>query len=304
MKRLLLGIALITISLNAICAQTISKKMELGKFNSIDASFAYTINVQKGISNSIEVIYPERFEEYLDISVSGNTLHLGTHSANQSKNLFNKLFRQNDISLSNDEKIIVNVKMEEIKEIDLSGASTLYVSGKFRTDHFKLTMSGASEIEGFLNIDADKFTYSLSGASEAAVAGVFNSIDGHISGASEFELNADATTFFSGCSGASELDFRGNISEKTEVECSGASEVELSGKTFLIAIYCTGASEVDAEQMLSTDATATASGASYIKVHANNSFSLRSSGGSKIRYYGDGQYDPGHDDSSAISRGR
>lgn len=56
--------------------------------------------------------------------------------------------------------------------------------------------------------------------------------------------------------------------------------------------------------MLSTDATATASGASYIKVHANNSFSLRSSGGSKIRYYGDGQYDPGHDDSSAISRGR
>ncbi len=304
MKRLLLGIALISISLNAICAQTTSKKMELGKFNSIDASFAYTINVQKGRSNSIEVIYPERFEEYLDISVSDNTLRLGTHSDNQGKKLFDKLFRQNNMSLSNDEKIIVNVEMEEIKEIDLSGAATLYVSGKFHTDHFKLSMSGASEIEGFLNIDADKFTYSLSGASEAAVAGVFNSIDGHISGASEFELNADATTFFSGCSGASELDFRGNISEKTEVACSGASEVELSGKTFLIAIHCTGASEVDAEQMLSTDATATASGASYIKVHADNSFSLRSSGGSKIRYYGDGQYDPGHDDSSAISRGR
>ena len=96
MKRLLLGIALITISLNAICAQTISKKMELGKFSSIDASFAYTINVQKGISNSIEVIYPERFEEYLDISVSGNTLHLGTHSANQSKNLFCPTAHDND----------------------------------------------------------------------------------------------------------------------------------------------------------------------------------------------------------------
>ena len=76
----------------------------------------------------------------------------------------------------------------------------------------------------------------------------------------------------------------------------------MSGKTFLIAIHCTGASEVDAEQMLSTDATATASGASYIKVHADNSFSLSSSGGSKIRYYGDGQYSPAQD--GAISRGR
>ena len=130
---------------------------------------------------------------------------------------------------------------------------------------------------------------------------MFHSVSGHISGASEFELNADAATCSIGCSGASEMEYTGNVTEKVTVECSGASEVKMKGICSDISIECSGASEVDAEEMISQYATALASGASSIKVYANVEFKLKSTGGSKIKYYGNGKYTP---QESSIVRGR
>ncbi len=300
MRNFLLTLLLSAISFGGIYAQNITKELELNNFNKIHANFAYTVNISKGTSDHIEVIYPERFEDYLDISVSNNTLYLKAHTINKKQ--FDIASRQSEMSPKNGEEIIVNIKMEELKMVNLDGSATLTANGDFKAEAFDLSMGGASKIVGFLNINADKFSYSLSGVAEAAVTGFFNRVKGHISGSSEFELIADATTLFLGCSGASEFDFRGNISERTDIECSGASEANLRGKSFITTIYCSGASKVEAEELHSIDATATATGASFIKVHADNSFSLRTSGASNIRYYGNAQYTQ-NDDSGSIGRG-
>lgn len=297
MKRFTLLLAIAIMSCNAALAQNLSEKMNFTNFTSIDAEYAYQINVTKGSSNTIEVIYPERFKEYLKIFVSGETLNLSTEFP--KKNLWMR-----GTSLKDDEKIIVNLEMEEIKGIDLSGAASLKANGEFSTKNFRLSMSGASEIEDVLYINAEKFTYSMSGASEASVSGSFTIASGHISGASELELNGNSESLSLGCSGASEAEFNGNVTNKVTIECSGASEVTLAGRCSEILIQCSGASEVDAEDMKSMNATAGASGASYIKVHADETLSLKATGGSKIRYYGDGKYTPQESASSPIARGK
>lgn len=294
MKRSLIALALVIFTICGACAQTKTQTFNFGNFTSIKASYAYTVNVSKGGSNQIELICPERLAEYLEVSVLNGTLVL---SADMPKsNFWNR-----SLNMKDGEKIIVNVQMEEIEGISLSGAASLNAAGEFKTNYFKLTMSGASEIDEPLNIQANKFTYALSGASEAVVCGMFHNISGHISGASEFELNADAATCTIGCSGASELKYTGNITEKVAIECSGASEVNMKGICSDISIQCSGASEVDAEEMRSQYATATASGASSIKVYADAAFTLKATGGSKIRYYGNGKYTP---QGGAIARGR
>ena len=78
MKRFTLLLAIAIMSCSAALAQNLSEKMNFTNFTSIDAEYAYQINVTKGSSNTIEVIYPERFKEYLKIFVSGETLNLST----------------------------------------------------------------------------------------------------------------------------------------------------------------------------------------------------------------------------------
>lgn len=297
MKRFALLLAIAIMSCSAALAQNVSEKINFTNFTTIEAEFAYQVNVTKGSSNTIEVIYPERFKEYLKIFVSGETLNLSTDFPKMN-------FWKKGMNLKDDEEIIVNVEMEEIKGLYLSGAASLKANGEFNTQNFKLSMSGASEIEDILYINAEKFTYSMSGASEASVSGSFTTASGHISGASEFELNGNSESLSLGCSGASEAEFNGNVTNKINIECSGASEVNLTGRCSEIFIQCSGASEVDAENMKSLNATAGASGASYIKVHADETLSLKATGGSKIRYYGNGKYTPQESASSPIARGK
>lgn len=288
MKKLALIVTLLVAAVNVGFSQNVSKNIQVGDFKSVNAQFVYDISITKGNSGIVQVNCPAKFEKDLDIYVSGGTLYLKMNNTKFKK-------------MDDDNAIRVSIQMEEIKEISLSGAAQLMATGNFKTSNFSLTMSGASEIDESLNIDADNFKYNLSGASEASVSGNFKNISGHISGSSDFEIYGTATNITIGCSGASEAKFRGQVEQKTKVECSGASEVELEGSTNEIFIECSGASEVDAENMRSINATAQANGASSIKVYADKNLNLEASTGSKIRYYGNGTYNPGNN--SRIARG-
>ncbi len=292
MRRLFTLAAVAIISIGLASAQT-TKEYSFGDFTKISASFIYDIHITKGESNNIKVTSPEKYIEYLDIYVEDQTLHL---DANLPK--FKK------ITNNSDDKIIICAEMEEIREIRLSGASAITVDGEFDTDKFVLSMSGATEIENQLNINATNARFTLSGASEGAVSGKFGTITCLISGASELEMQSDSRTADFTCSGASDLQFSGNVTEGITLGCSGASDAEFSGICKNISIICSGASEVDAEEMTALSATAVASGASNIKIKANESLNLKSSGGSEIKYYGNAAQIIANGDEDSIVRGR
>ena len=88
MKRFTLLLAIAIMSCSAALAQNVSEKMNFTNFTSIDAEYAYQINVTKGSSNTIEVIYPERLKEHLKIFISGETLNLSTNFPKKNYVLF------------------------------------------------------------------------------------------------------------------------------------------------------------------------------------------------------------------------
>ncbi len=279
MKRILsLIVAVIAVSVSSLYAQDVVRKtFDLGDFDAISASFIHSIHVTKGKSNKIEVTCPKQFADKLAYHISNGVLYLNMDIPVSKKN-----YRTDD-----GERIEVKVQMEEIKSLNLRGASDITVVGTYyNSGDFKLNMSGASDINGVLDINANTFSYNLIGASHASVKGVFHKIEGEVSGASELDIDANsATSVGIEASGASEVNYTGKTNS-ISVECSGASEVELEGSTVDIEIECSGASEVDAQEMIAENAKARASGASSIKVYANNRMELNASSASKIRYYG------------------
>ncbi len=274
MKRILsLAAAIFALSISAFAQETVTKTYDFGEFNGVKAGYVHQIYLTKGKSNKIEVTCPKRLVGYQDYKISGGVLYLNMDVPNR-------------IRIKNDEEIIVKIQMEDIRSISLSGASKLIPEGKFNGKNVVFKISGASGIEGTLNLAADNLSCSLSGASEAAIEGKFLNVTGKLSGASKLNMDADLNLFDLEASGASSCAFSGET-EKVKVDCSGASEIELSGSAKEVSIECSGASEVDAEHMKAVNAYASASGASNIKVNGDNTLELHTSGGSSIKYYGE-----------------
>ncbi len=273
MKKILLSaIAVFALAAGAFAQDTVTKTYNFGEFNGVKAGYVHEIHLTKGNSDKIEVTCPERLVKYQDYKVLGGTLYLNMEVPNR--------FR-----LKEDEKIVVNIQMEDIRLISLSGASGLTPKGRFSGKNVELKMSGASSMKGTLFLDADYLTYGFSGASEGAISGTFSEVKGELSGASELDIEADVKTYDMEASGASSCNFTGKA-ESVRIECSGASEIDLEGSTTDISIECSGASEVDAEHMTAVNAYATASGASSVRVYGDNTLELHTSGSSSIKYYG------------------
>ncbi len=276
MKRILtLFAAIFAMSVCMNAQETVKKTFDFGDFTGIRAGFIHHVHVTEGKSDKIEVTCPEKYASYLDYSVSNGVLNLNIDLPNNRGKFNNR-----------GEEIIVKVQMERIESLKLSGAAELTPQGSFRANDAEIGLSGASKIHGSFNLKADKLDIDLSGASGCSINGAFPEVEADISGASKLGLNAYTKTLAVEASGASGFDFTGK-SENIEIECSGASEAKLNGTTNDIDIKCSGASKVDAEEMRAENAKASASGASHIRVYADNRLNLQTSGGSKIKYFGE-----------------
>lgn len=267
----LLVVAIFTTT--ALIAQTVTKNYNFSGFDAINVSSIYDVHITKGNSNVIEVICSKAISEHLNIYVSNGTLFLST----------NRIPKK--ISKMNNE-ITVKMQMDKLNNVSMSGASSLWVNGEYDSETFKLSMSGASDIKSPLNINTTLLYSTLSGASQAEVRGTFKQINSNNSGAASIEISGSVQTVIINASGASDVEYKGNIEQTCKIESTGAAEVTLKGSVPAIEIKCSGAANVDAKDMIAKTATASASGASYIKVHGDDLLNLKTSGSSKIKYYG------------------
>lgn len=273
MKKFFTLLVVVIVTAAALNAQTVTKNYNFSGFDAINVSSIYNVHITKGNSDLIEVICSKAISEYLNIYVSNGTLFLSTNKIPQ------KISRMNN-------EITVKMQMNKLNGVSMSGASSLRVNGEYDSETFKLSMSGASDIKSPLNINTTNFYSTLSGASQAEVRGIFGQMNSNNSGAANIEISGSAQTVIINASGATEVEYNGNIEQTCKVESVGAAEVALKGSVPTIEIICSGAAEIDAEDMIAKTATASASGASYIKVHGDELLNLKTSGSSKIKYYG------------------
>ena len=170
------------------------------------------------------------------------------------------------LSQSADEAVAVSASEDrfrkEIKTIVENGVLKIYFEGDklwnfIKNRKMKVYVS-------FRNMDK----LEVSGASDVRVSGTINveSLDLHLSGAS---------------------DFRGDVKLKElSMELSGASDVRISGTAASVNIDCSGASDVKGSGFTVDVCHAKASGASDINIVVNKELTINTSGASKINYTG------------------
>lgn len=181
-----------------------SERRDVSGFSKIDAGGAVNLEIttQKDFSVSVEA--DDNLLGHIKTEVSGGTLKIST-----------------DAKISSEKGVKFKVSMPELKDLDLSGASTAVISN-VKTDSVKLGASGASKIKidgevknlnvdasGASKIDAENLTaenaeVGASGASSATVSAA-NELKADSSGASSIYYTGEPKNLVQNASGASSI---------------------------------------------------------------------------------------------------
>ena len=188
-----------------------TQSVSVSNFEAVDATGAVTVQVRQDATQSVRVQTDENLQQYLDVSVNGNTLNIHTKSG---------------YNLDPSKEIVVYVSAPQLKDLSVTGASKLLGEGTFTSKDLRLNATGASEID--MNLEVSKLKTELSGASTLRLKGKAESVSTEASGASKIQC-ADLTTDETrlDLSGASNARVVAN--KKLVIEASGASDVEYSG---------------------------------------------------------------------------
>ena len=200
-------------------------------FHGIEVSNAINLYLSQGDTETVVVSGPDiKWRDRIRTEVKDGILHI--------------YLENNHFSLGNT-KLKAYVSFTTLDRLDASGASDIFVDGVIAGNNLSVTLSGASDFRGAIDVKELKMTQS--GASDAHITGavsgmamfestgasdvkgydlVTQSCDVHASGASDIritvnkELSADV-------SGASSVYYKGDGAVK-EVHSSGASTVKKS----------------------------------------------------------------------------
>ena len=270
-------------------AQEKTKTYKFGDIKSIDAGYSYKIYVTEGSSKEVKVVYDKELEDYMIVNYSALSSELVLRMDDLPRRLRNGNFSN----------IKVYVKMDEIDDIDLSGAASVSFEGRYKASDLEVGLSGASSLNGLM-VTANTLSADCSGASSFNIEGLFKgNVEMELSGAVSGRFSGRGDDFEGELSGACNLD-AGLEFRNCDLNCSGASKAELAGKVDRLSIDGSGACSIDAKDLNADYASVDLSGASKAKVNADKELRYDIPRSCKITYYGNAKLINLSDDNNVI----
>lgn len=204
-----------------------TRDMELSGFSTVIVSHAFDVEIAEADSYSVRITTDDNLFEYLSVKTSGSTLFISLVSGNYIRTTQK-----------------ATITMPDLRDLRLSGASDVEISG-FRSSHsVDFHLSGASHVSGDIEMGDSKL--SLSGASRIELEGSADDITIGASGASDVRLAdlsvVNAKVNLSGASDASV-----NASGRLDGSLSGASGLEYRGSPTLGSISASGGSTIGSQ---------------------------------------------------------
>lgn len=272
--------AVLALSLGSALAaesQTLTKKYDFKDFEALSASGSFQVNLVQDSKWLVEVEYSDFLEEYLDVKVSGDMLHLGL------KNLPRSV--RESRQYKNGPTLKATVHMPRLNKLSMSGATKLWQQGSFVCkEDFRLDMSGASKVEN-LSVRAQKARLVLSGSSKNIhMEGSFQQVSLDASGASKCYIKADANQWDVSLSGSAYSQMSGAACQTLTLENSGAAKTDVSIPSETLKYEGTGASSLRAEEAVTGHAVIDLSGASSCRISVKESLEVEATGASECRY--------------------
>ncbi len=207
--------------------RTTTQEYEFSDFTKVSIGSAFQAEITQGESYAVSVTVDDNIEEYLDVRMDGDTLHIG-------------LKPRVGLGLGN-VTLRAKITMPDLQGLDLSGASRTNVSGFKNDKPAAVEVSGASQLRG--NLATGQMRMNASGASTVELSGSTGRLDVEASGASTVRLDDFTSTDTSvRASGASNVTV--NASGTLNANASGASTISYVGKPASVQADTSGASNV------------------------------------------------------------
>ncbi len=208
----------------------VTREEAITGFDKVDVSHAFTVDISQGDTFRVVVRVDDNLVQYLEVVKVGSTLKVG--------------LKPNLTVLVQRGTMEAEVTMPELAGLDMSGASSVTLSGFQSTKAFQAEVSGASSLQG--DIGAGDSWFDVSGGSRATLSGSAQGVRIEVSGGSRIDLGdfsvVDADVNASGGSSATV-----NASGTLDADASGASQVYYLGSPTLGRVETSGASSVRAK---------------------------------------------------------
>ncbi len=207
--------------------ETVTLDMDYENFTSIEAGYAFDIEVTRSDSYMVQITVDKILEDHLNVSQQGDTVYIN--------------LKQGYIYTNTTQQ--AKITLPDLRRMELSGASKAVVSGFSTTESVNYGLSGASRLD-LSHMTAGNAGFELSGASR--VSGSFDIKDGKfdLSGASSLELEGSAEDITIAASGASKVVLPDFPVDTADVELSGASRASINVSN-RIDVDLSGASKLD-----------------------------------------------------------
>ena len=244
----------------------------------IEASQIFTINVTKGKTDGIKLVFKggsAKYEKYVKVETQSGKLSLSI----ENNNVRNK---------SHMDGIEVYLSMETIEEIELSGVCILNTRAEdvYNPRDLKIELSGVSK--GSINANCLNMEVELSGHSALTYCGNANYIDCELSGTSvaNIKSGASAEVKFE-ASGVSSINYTSAATvDYLFVEESGSCSINLNGQAEKAKYDISGASSLNAKNLIAEEVMVEVSGVSKAVVFAAQHLEWSASGMANVTYYG------------------
>jgi hypothetical protein len=206
-----------------------AEKRNVSGFHAINVSSAFDVVLSQGNEDAVAVSASEK--EYVDkisTTVENGVLKIRF----EDKKIWKNMGRM---------KLKAYISFKNLDALHVSGACNIKVEGTIKSESLKLHFSGASDMDG--KLDVKDLDVHLSGASDITLNGVASNMKVDVSGASDFkgyDLQADYCQ--AEASGASSV--KVTVNRELSARATGASEVGYKGNGVTKDIKTSGASNI------------------------------------------------------------
>lgn len=259
MKKLVI-LTIMTFLCTAVLAQKESlekRKFQVEAFSGVELSGVINATVEQSHAHSLSIeTYSDVFE-YLHVKVKNGILQIGFKNGGLPRSIQRK-YRNLDISC--------RVTLPELKDIEMSGVTKLYVKDGFKTSAMNIELSGVSKAE-LKYLECNDLDIEVSGVCELRMNGQADQLDLEISGASKgfFVFDGKTITF-------------------ADIDISGSGYASLQGKAIRSSLNISGAADFNGPQFEVETMRAVVSGVGKAQVRVLGSLEPEVSGAAKLRY--------------------
>ncbi|MDR3623495.1 MAG: DUF2807 domain-containing protein [Paludisphaera borealis] len=264
-----------------------TKVWDVADFTLVQIGSAFRAEITQGDAFKVTTSSDDNVVEHLRIVKEGKTLKIGLEP---------------NLSFQFKEPLKAQIVLPMLEGLDASGSSRVALKG-FRSDSdFKLHLSGASKVEG--SMEVGNAVLDVSGSSHLTLAGSAGAARLNVSGASRLELDEflikecevklsgsshivlavlSGRPFKASASGASHLEGSVDAADVT-IKLDGSSVAKLRGKAASARLDASGASRLDLAKLAFGEAAVKLTGSSHATVDAQKRLTYDLSAASRLEY--------------------